>query len=445
VSSAQLSATANVPGGFAYTPLSGTVLPAGLQTLSVTFTPTDTSDYATATATVNLAVLAATPAVTVTGGNFTYDGTQHAATAAATGANNAPVAGTFSFVYTPPGNATAPSAAGSYPVTANSISGDTNYSNNSGVGSISIAKAGSATSITSNSPNPALPGQMVSFQVTGATVPTGRVTVTASTSETCSAPLNAGTGSCGIAFATTGTRTLTAVYSGDTNFNGSSSRVASQSVTGPIASVPPTSVNFNTVYSGSITTKSITLTNSGTTAMTVTGPLLSIVKGGIPTSFVEVNLGPKSLAAGKSCTITVAFVAGPYYTAQTATLTVMDNALGTPQTVMLTALVINPQASLSATSLSFGTQTVNLSATKTVTLKNTGTTALTPISLAVTGTNASDFTPSSNCGSLLAAGSSCTISVAFKPAAKGSRSATLKVTDNAASGTQTVSLSGTGK
>jgi hypothetical protein len=212
-----------------------------------------------------------------------------------------------------------------------------------------------------------------------------------------------------------------------------------------VASVSPTSYNFGTVYAGALTTKGFTVSNTGTTAMTITGPILSIVRGGNSNEFVEVNLCPRSLAAGKSCTVTVTFVPGPYYTAQTATLSIMDNAAGSPQTAMLTALVINPQASLSATSLSFGAQTVNLSATKTVTLKNTGTTALTPISLAVTGTNASDFTPSSNCGSSLAAGNSCTISVAFKPAAKGSRSATLKVTDNAQSGTQTVLLSGTGK
>ncbi len=41
----QLDATASVPGQFAYSPPAGTVLSAGSQTLSVTFTPTDTTDY----------------------------------------------------------------------------------------------------------------------------------------------------------------------------------------------------------------------------------------------------------------------------------------------------------------------------------------------------------------------------------------------------------------
>jgi len=64
LSSTLLNATANVPGTFVYSPVSGTVLGAGSQTLSVTFTPTDTTDYNTATATVTLTVNKATPTIT---------------------------------------------------------------------------------------------------------------------------------------------------------------------------------------------------------------------------------------------------------------------------------------------------------------------------------------------------------------------------------------------
>ena len=61
LSSTQLNATASVPGNFVYSPAAGTVLPAGNQTLSVTFTPTDTTDYTTATAQVTLVVNAPVP------------------------------------------------------------------------------------------------------------------------------------------------------------------------------------------------------------------------------------------------------------------------------------------------------------------------------------------------------------------------------------------------
>src|ERR1019366_7931927 len=56
LSGKQLNATASVPGTFAYSPAAGTTPAAGMDTLSVTFTPTDTADYNTATATVTLAV-----------------------------------------------------------------------------------------------------------------------------------------------------------------------------------------------------------------------------------------------------------------------------------------------------------------------------------------------------------------------------------------------------
>ena len=54
-----------MPGTFVYTPAAGTVLNAGAaQTLSVTFTPTDAANYTTATKTVSITVLKATPVIT---------------------------------------------------------------------------------------------------------------------------------------------------------------------------------------------------------------------------------------------------------------------------------------------------------------------------------------------------------------------------------------------
>ena len=96
LSAAQLNATANVPGTFVYSPAAGTLLGAGTQTLSTTFTPTDTTDYGTASASVMLVVNKATPTITwATPSAITYG------TALSTTQLNATssVAGTF--VYTP--------------------------------------------------------------------------------------------------------------------------------------------------------------------------------------------------------------------------------------------------------------------------------------------------------------------------------------------------------
>jgi hypothetical protein len=56
--SAQLDASANVPGVLTYTPPAGTFLDVGTQTLSVSFVPTDGVHYANATATTTLVVTA---------------------------------------------------------------------------------------------------------------------------------------------------------------------------------------------------------------------------------------------------------------------------------------------------------------------------------------------------------------------------------------------------
>jgi hypothetical protein len=62
LSTKQLDATASVAGSFSYNPPAGTVLNAGQRTLSVAFTPNDTTDYTTATATVQIVVNQGAPA-----------------------------------------------------------------------------------------------------------------------------------------------------------------------------------------------------------------------------------------------------------------------------------------------------------------------------------------------------------------------------------------------
>src|SRR5208282_5542034 len=106
----QLDATANVAGTFTYTPAAETVLGAGNnQTLSVLFTPTDTTDYTTASATVTVNVAQATPTVvSVNAVNLTYG----------TALANSQLSGTATWIvggtsFTVPGTFTYTSAAGS--------------------------------------------------------------------------------------------------------------------------------------------------------------------------------------------------------------------------------------------------------------------------------------------------------------------------------------------
>ncbi len=72
LNSNQLNATANVPGNFVYTPTNGAVLNAGTNALSVQFTPSDTIDYSTATASVSLVVSPASLTVTASNTSRPY-------------------------------------------------------------------------------------------------------------------------------------------------------------------------------------------------------------------------------------------------------------------------------------------------------------------------------------------------------------------------------------
>jgi YVTN family beta-propeller protein len=73
LSDTQLNATASVPGTFNYTPSAGTLLNAGIWTLNVSFTPTDTTNYTTATASVQINVSEATHVSNSTINNSTND------------------------------------------------------------------------------------------------------------------------------------------------------------------------------------------------------------------------------------------------------------------------------------------------------------------------------------------------------------------------------------
>jgi hypothetical protein len=104
----------------------------------------------------------------------------------------------------------------------------------------------------------------------------------------------------------------------------------------------------------------------------------------------------------------------------------------------------SPQVKLSPTSLNFGTQTVSTTASQTITVTNSGTAALSVNSVQLSGTNSTDFTATNGCTSSVAPNATCTITVNFDPAATGSRSASLSISDNAGGSPQTVALSGTG-
>jgi hypothetical protein len=205
--------------------------------------------------------------------------------------------------------------------------------------STSATKAPTTTTITSNTPNPSAVGQAVtiSFAVSGAGVgPNGSVTVTASTGQSCSATLNSGsTGSCSITFASGGTRTLTARYGGSSTYNSSTSAGVSQIVSAPAVSLSPSNLNFGSVTRGSSQTKSETVTNTGTAALTnFSWSITGFNANEFTISSTTCGTAPATLQPGASCILSVTFKPNATGT-QIANLSLTDNAANSPQSVAL--------------------------------------------------------------------------------------------------------------
>ncbi|MFZ0736657.1 MAG: choice-of-anchor D domain-containing protein [Candidatus Acidiferrales bacterium] len=187
--------------------------------------------------------------------------------------------------------------------------------------------------------------------------------------------------------------------------------------------------------------QTVTVSNPGSTAIQIS----NIAMGGAnPADFMQTNNCPGTLNAGVTCEVNVAFnpVAGGNLT---ATVSISDNAAGSPQSVILSGTGLVPAISLSTTSLSFTAQPIlvgTASAATAIGLTNTGTGGLVISSLAFSGPNPGDFTATQNCGKMLLPNASCNMSVTFEPTAAGTRAATLSINDNVPGSPQTIALSG---
>ena len=195
-----------------------------------------------------------------------------------------------------------------------------------------------------------------------------------------------------------------------------------------------TSLSFGLVAVGTTSTQTVTLTNVAQSPLDIS----SILAGG---DYTETNTCGSVVNPGSSCSIAVIFSPNSLGTS-VGTVTITDTALGSPQTITLTGTgATPPAASVSPSSLSFGSQAVGTTSfPQTVTLTNTGGSPM-----VITGITASgNFAESDNCGTGVAPGTNCAISVTFNPQQTGAQTGTLAINDNAAGSPQTVSLSGSG-
>jgi hypothetical protein len=137
--SSQLDATANVSGSFAYSPTSGTVLNRGTNSLSVTFTPSSTTDYSNATGNVSLVVSPVLLIVTAANASRAYGQTNPVFTGTITGATNGDnITATYN------SSAASNSPLGMYPIVPSLVSTNdrlTNYTVVSNNGTLTVTMA----------------------------------------------------------------------------------------------------------------------------------------------------------------------------------------------------------------------------------------------------------------------------------------------------------------
>jgi hypothetical protein len=241
------------------------------------------------------------------------------------------------------GQLTANSGAGSCTVSA-TMPGNNNY-NSVNSNSVTVNLQPASQTITFTTLPPAAAAYNTSFTVAATGGASGNpVTFASSGIGACS--VTAGT-TPGTATYTmnnsTGTCSVIANQAGNTNY-AAASLTKSVTASGPVIAVSPSSINFGEVALGSITTKTVTVSNTGNAAANISTPFISLLQAGNFDEFVVLNFCPSSLAAGNSCTITATFVALAYYnTPQTANLMIMDNAPGSPQPVTLSATILATQ------------------------------------------------------------------------------------------------------
>jgi 6-phosphogluconolactonase (cycloisomerase 2 family) len=222
-----------------------------------------------------------------------------------------------------------------------------------------------------------------------------------------------------------------------------------QGISGPSALLSTTNLSFGSIQTGSASTpQSVTLTSNGGEALSVNSISLS---GADPTQFQEMDTCqvPAVLQPAKFCSISITFAPSASATgSQQATLTITDNAPGSPQSVTLSGEGVAPPPPAPAVTVvpnpvSFPTTTQGVTSSPImIGVTNSGNATLNISSVTLGGNNSSEFSMTNGCSGPYAANSGCIITMTFTPLAAGQRSATITITDDAANSPQIIPVSG---
>jgi Abnormal spindle-like microcephaly-assoc'd, ASPM-SPD-2-Hydin/Protein of unknown function (DUF1573) len=262
------------------------------------------------------------------------------------------------------------------------------------------------------------------FSSTGLTVGQQIAAGASATFTSTFAPTTAGAASGSVTITSTATNpTLTIALSGTGTQGGLSAN--------------PASIPFGAVIDGASASVPVTLTNTGTAAVSITAHSIT------GTGFTLTGwTAPASLTPGQTTSFTVTF-APTTAGSKTGSVSITSNAPGSPLVINLTgsgtasqaAMTINPSP------VAFNNINVGSNSTQTVTLTNTGNAALNISAATISGTG---YTMNLTAPKTINAGANTQFTVTFAPTTSGSLAGSILITSNAAGSPATISLSGAG-
>ncbi len=198
----------------------------------------------------------------------------------------------------------------------------------------------------------------------------------------------------------------------------------------------PGSLTFGTVAVASNSTRTVTLTNSGITVITISH--INVNGKGFSMSTVAT---PLKLSAGQSISLEAHF-APATAGAVTGSIAITSNAADRNLTIALSGTGVQGRLSATPASASFGNVAMGGNDSKTLTLSNYGLGSATISQLSVSGKG---FSMSKVATPLkLSAGQSINLEAHFAPATAGAVTGSIAITSNAADRNLTIALSGTG-
>ncbi len=199
----------------------------------------------------------------------------------------------------------------------------------------------------------------------------------------------------------------------------------------------PSSLSFGSVTVGSKQSLSETVTNTGSSSVTISQ--VGISGTGLSLSGITT---PVTLTTGQSATFTATFTPASAGSV-TGNVTITSNASNPTLTIPLSGTGVTPGAlGSNPTSLSFGNVTVGSSQSLSETVTNTGGSSVTISQIGISGTGLSlsgITTPVT-----LTTGQSATFTATFTPASAGSVTGNVTITSNASNPALAIPLSATG-